>query len=649
MSMITEERAPVVPRQSFGPRVDRIVLVVGAVVAAVAVPSLSMSPTATWDDSWRVGLTLSASHHVQWGQHLAFTYGPLGYLIQSTVVSARLAYAALAFQVLVRIALYLSLAFGLRRRIPFVWACVVSLVAVEWLSTPRIFSPITGSIPLALGVVWCYFLVLDDLGRRWVTALSVSLGALSALLFFIQPTPASLLLATSLVAGALGPRRPVSSVAACLAGFGAGLVVFSVAAHQSLTNLPILTRTYAQIVAGYSAAMSVPGSRRDVPLAILAVAVVVLSLVRLLRGVPKKRQVGAGLITALFLFDYFKEGFVRQDHAVTFFAMCFLVVVGTWAAQPVSATAGRSDPSVVGRARPLPWRGVPALALTGLCLLAVVDGSPSAIASSGGRGLQRTASSLRHLYSPRAAQAEIRAARSGLRAEVPLPPPVLDALREKSVFVEPLDEDLAWAYGLAWAPPLVPQAYVAYTADLDRRAADLLSSQGPDRILWTGGPERARAVDDRLWSFDPPDLQTATTCHYRQIEATAAFQVLARVANRCTAPRLIGTVHTRLGQPVAVPAVQSGQMVIATFKLPTSLQERIADLLFKPPSTYIVTDDGQRYRFIAATAGDQHIMRPPTSIGTDPDWTAKTINSFRINVPHASGPVAVSFYAVTVT
>jgi hypothetical protein len=90
-------------------------------------------------------------------------------------------------------------------------------------------------------------------------------------------------------------------------------------------------------------------------------------------------------------------------------------------------------------------------------------------------------------------------------------------------------------------------------------------------------------------------------------------------------------------------------MIIATFKLTTSLQERIAELLFKPPSTYIVTDDGQRYRFIAATAGDQHIMRPPTSIGMNPDWTPKPINGFRIDVPHASGPVVVSFYAVTVT
>jgi hypothetical protein len=329
--------------------------------------------------------------------------------------------------------------------------------------------------------------------------------------------------------------------------------------------------------------------------------------------------------------------------------MCFLVVVGTWAAQPVSATAGQSRASVVGRSRPSPWRGVPALALTGLVLLAVVDISPRTIAASSVRGLQQTASNLRHLYSPGAVQAEIRAARSAIRTEVPLPPPVLDALRGKSVFVEPLDEDLAWAYGLEWAPPLVPQAYVAYTADLDRRAADVLSSQGPDRILWTGGIERTRAIDDRLWSLDPPDLQTATICHYRQIVATAGFQVLARVANRCTAPRLIGTIHTRLGQPVAVPEVQSGQMVIATFKLRTSLLERIATLLFKPTSTSIVTDDGQRYRFIAATAGDEHIMRPPRFVGMDPAWIPKSINSFRIDVPHAAGPVVVSFYAVTVT
>src|SRR6516225_5909761 len=120
MPVITEERTPVVQRQSSPPRVDRIVLVVGAVVAAVAVPSLSIAPTVGWDDSWRVGIILAASHHVQWGPHLAFTYGPLGYLIESTVVSARLGYVALAFQILVRIALYLSLAFGLRRRLPTV-------------------------------------------------------------------------------------------------------------------------------------------------------------------------------------------------------------------------------------------------------------------------------------------------------------------------------------------------------------------------------------------------------------------------------------------------------------------------------------------------------------------------------------------------
>src|SRR5579863_6382799 len=69
----------------------------GLVATIASWPVSGLAPAPGLDASWEFGLASAAVHHIAWGPHLDFTYGPLGFLDFRTLWFASTATMALAY------------------------------------------------------------------------------------------------------------------------------------------------------------------------------------------------------------------------------------------------------------------------------------------------------------------------------------------------------------------------------------------------------------------------------------------------------------------------------------------------------------------------------------------------------------------------
>ena len=173
------------------------------------------------------------------------------------------------------------------------------------------------------------------------------------------------------------------------------------------------------------------------------------------------------------------------------------------------------------------------------------------------------------------------------------------------------------------------------------------SDAAPSRIL----QQPPVGLDGRDPFFEPPTTWVTMMCHYRQLDATAQWQILARVPDRCGPLRSIGRVRATFGTPVTVPEAPAGDAVVARFvQLPLSLGYQVSALALKPPTASFVTP-AMTYRFVVPTAGDLHVLRPAPSIGFSAPYGPPAINSFHLTgagVRSGSGSYEVEFYAMAV-
>ena len=101
-------------------------------------------------------------------------------------------------------------------------------------------------------------------------------------------------------------------------------------------------------------------------------------------------------------------------------------------------------------------------------------------------------------------------------------------------------------------------------------------------------------------------------CRYREVVATAHWEVLARGESRCGAPAEIGTVVARAGEPVAVPEAPSGTIVIARV---TGMEggpgDRLRALALRPQDWYARLDDRSSVRLVIDTARNGLLLGVP--------------------------------------
>lgn len=292
-------------------------------VVLVACPIRYWPLGSTVDETWRFALNYAAAHGLAVGRDVIFPSGPLGYLVFPEHVGSNME-QGLLFQT----GLWLSLAailadvffragFPLRNLalFSFCFALAAPLFWFNFLGAENLM--LSGALILIVvfhlrGSFARYIAALVLVGLLPLFKLTAGMVGFTALTGFLVER-AMLRRWKALPEAALTAVVPAAvTIAGCLC------------VMPSASSLLHYLRGSAELIGGYSAAMSYPGAHIELVSALEAAAVLVIMLWLQTVTSPRIARFQA-LLLAIPLFLSFKHGFVRQDnHIVNFF--CFVAL-----------------------------------------------------------------------------------------------------------------------------------------------------------------------------------------------------------------------------------------------------------------------------------------------------------------------------------
>lgn len=608
------------------------------VAAGFAVALLSwrlgmVSPGPGLDASWNGGLAMAVEQGLDFGSDVVFTYGPLGFLNNPFVWFGDLSVLAFLYLSILHVGLCVGLVWVLARRLPLLVSAALAFLA---LTLSILFEP-----ALLVPVIACVWLLERERSPRALDAFVVAAAGFAGVAVLVKLSVGPLTPVLFLIA-LVGARAGRWRIALFVAIFALEALALWLATGQSLADVPAFIEHTLQISSGYSEAMlrdsDVPGWQVvAATLAIIAISLLIVLAAWLARYRDQRARWAGVAVIALATFALYKEGVVRTDaaHLTLYFfnaAVIWLAVGLSWAR----------------------WRWMLAAGVAiGLLSVPVRPPAPppefDVVAN-----VRLAAEQVRTLFSPGRRAAITEAGRAGMQGVYQLEPGALAALRGRTVAVEPWEIGAAWAYDLDWKPLPVFQDYSAYTAELDRLNAEMVEDpDGPERILRENEPLvypefPDNAIDGRYPGWDPPEQARAVLCNFAPLYTSERWQVLGRVADRCGAPRPLGSVEAAAGEAVEVPAPGAKQVVFARIDgAGVSGLERLTTTLLHAAGREIVVDGTRSYRLIPDTAGDGLLLRAGPAIAEPgPLWEVPEAST--IAVEGGAGDLTFSFYEMDV-
>lgn len=572
-------------------------------------PVDGVRPAAGLDPSWRIALHLAAQHGLVFGRDVIFTYGPLGFLTQPLTVDRTTGALSIAFSLVVWLGLAAIVFRGALRSFPLPAALLLAYLVL--------CLPVQIADALVLIAFFLTVRGLEDGPPRHEALAVVGAGAYAGVVLLVKLNDGVLTLVLfALAAWRLRPRRLVGE-AVLAASCVVSVVVFWLATRNPVAALPDWLRASEHVISGYGDAMASETASRW-PQYVWAGALVAAGLVLLALQLGRTRP-AVWIASAIFTAAFLKEGFVRHDaHDLVFFgAFGVALIAFRWRDDRTRALA-----AVVVLATVAAVLATPDIRSGDL-----VRPFASASAALGDARLVVDGARLLH---------DIETSRAAARSQLAVAPRLLQALRGETVAVAPNEVAAAWAYGLRWRPVPTLQDYAAYDAYLDRANAREISRRGANRLLLEA---EQTGVDGRNPLLEAPATTFARLCRYRAIRAAGRWTILARTASRCLPPRALGTRSARAGEPVPIPAAGRDELVYARIRLHTPLLRRLAAALFKPVPLPKIVIGSVTYRFVAATADDPLVVRPPS---------AGSRSNESLTLLDVASPFDVSFYAVRV-
>jgi hypothetical protein len=609
-------------------------LFLGLILAVIAWPTSTnrLVVTPGLAPAWQAAVVMAAHSHMAFGSRALFTFGPLGFLVSPALFYESYAILAFIFAFAFSTALFSALVWSLRRTIPLPLATGVAYLVggISLLSSKYFAENITPEDVYALVLIICVSVLSrrkDDRIPWWIW---ISLGGLFSVFSLVKASLAiglSAILVITLVCLASDRRRAIGGLALgavplfCLGWFGTG---------NGFQNLIAFARSSVDIINGYGAAMAIETPNRGYPywlagFAVLMIAVFAVSHSRLL---PRRAQVGIGLVTLATMWFLFKEAFVRHDsHDLVFFV-----------AAPLALAAFSPK-----------WRS-PAWPVTGMLGLTLVAttlaGSVPVLITQPVQSARNFGGEARTLLSTARQDKVISESQQLLSSTWRLPKTMLARMQGKTVDVSPWEQTVVWANpGLRYDPLPVLQDYNAYTTSLDKLDASFVrSSAAPQFIL----RQPLLSIDGRNPAFEPPDAQLAIACRYRQVATYSSWQLLERQANRCGTLRPLRTITTGLGHWVNVPPAPIGDEVLATFQLSNTVWWKLESLLYKPPFLLFAVNDGKEtWRFVGGTGPDLHVLHASSNLAYSPDFSPVSAANLEFTMsggsPSTSG-IKIKFY-----
>jgi hypothetical protein len=538
------------------------------------------------DISWMMGLDLAREEGFKHGTDFVFTYGPWGFLASPTGIDLASQVASGTMRMIAVGLLFAALADTLRS-----WRLRVVVASALALLISNGGQP-DWTLMLAI-MVWT--LTCVSRGVRvplWALAL---VAAVAAFLFQVKLTVGLITLVMVALLVILHRRR-VTALAASTGSFAVAFVLLWVLAGQSLTALPRWLRLGWEIVAGYGDAMAYCDANILMIFMVLAVLVAAVTTVTA-RGLGCPARLG--LLGALLFFAKLALSLPDGGHLLPGYAGVAAVV---------TVLLGLHLP------RPARWGSGGIL----VCL--------SLLLSIGSPVIPARDTSIEPFTTDTWGEGRadrLSSARAELIADLDVSAPVLAALENHPVSVDPWEISAVWAYDLEWRPLPVFQQYSAYTPRLDAENAAALLSDPERRVL------RERVADhDHNPVWVTPAYTLALVCNFEAVATDGEWAALARGVDRCGEERGVSTHEVEADEEVTLEAPDSSLIAVRFVPQPRSLGDRLLGVTGVQRNLLHATLDGERYRVPEVFVAGPLIVGAPEGEAVLFDLSAATRISF---------------------
>lgn len=528
------------------------------------------------DPSWTWAINCLGLHG--FGSKVAFTYGPLGFLVYPLPIGRHVLAAAA-----VRLAVQLA------------FAAAAGLAAMRASAVQTVLFAALYSLAAGAGLhLDAQVLVLGaacaGLCLRYESATGLlCLGLISSCMIFAKTSLelAAIAILAATAALWLLQRRPLWTPLAMLGLHGAGMGAAALFFFSPPAEFFGWLKATLEIAREYSVNMSVVGGHLGWGIALTAAWMLGAAALYF----HKSAAAPVAVLSGGLVFLFFKQGFVREDLHVLGFYSTLLAC----AALLLLFAEGTRD-----------CLRVSALCLALLCGVTTAGQRSKALQP----GWMKDSFSLRHGLDQLSRSVHWEDTDRRLRLasntqEDVLPPRLVAKLRGATVGVIPWELDFCVANGLrcSWNPTL--QTYAAYTPDLDRRtAAHFAGPDAPDFMLI----DRVLEFDGRAVTLDTPFAWQALVAGYEltEVPLQGPLVLQRKPGGVREPPRLLGEARGHTGQWLEIPS--SPDLVLGSLELKLNLRGRLAKVLLRVPSVWLDVEYGggrsRRIRISPATAGD---------------------------------------------
>ena len=517
----------------------------------------------TVDNTWYFALNYVAAHHLVMGQDIAWTWGPLFYLLFPFDIGNNLA-RGLVFQAawwIVTIAVLWDLFFrgGFPLRNLAVFSILIGLSTVDY---HQLQYP--GNLLLYPALILLVHFRLRGGFVRYLTALAI-IGLMPLMQIF------GVLVVVGVIAGVIvdlllrgwrGATLDVALAVTVPAAIAVMCCQFALGSfHAAASNLV----WSLELTRGYSVAMSIFGPRVELVAALEAIVLLVAALFLLMRRDREKAQFFSLALVIPVLMNL-KHGFVRQDvpHIVEFFCFLALALALVTLAIPLNQRFTSVNTAVVLLLFAILWQDYAASNDLGGAIVSVTGvRTPSVVWNA-----------LRFNHLRRRLDAEARGSYSSdkrIEREIKSIVGHEPVAFISDVYSNALLDDL----NLVLFPVL--QRYSAYTPYLDQLDAAWIKNKGPRFLIFDG-----TAIDGRHpWTESPATWTEVYRWYNTRMLGGHHLLLQRRTEPRFTQLKPVAHQTAHFNEDLAMPT--SPDPVFWTMQCPFSRTGKLRALLARVP------------------------------------------------------------------
>ncbi len=548
-----------------------LALFLGLWLALIKFPA---NPATGLDPSWQIVLGYARTHNLQFGTDLAFTYGPLGYLLAATSIGERFG-EHIAWQLITN-ALF-AVVFILQGQALRGWNRVLYYAfffffGIVYLDCAHMI------VILLLSLALTRDRIAQMGGRSVAVAAAMFVGTLALVKF------TNLLFAGFTIGCATGLRlwqRRWIDAAVTFGGFSLAFLGGWMLWGQNPANLWAYFTTSLQISFGYNEGMAIPAPPYILELGLLAGAcIAAYYLLSLYRRSDFPRALICMLMAAACSYLNWKHGFIRADgHVLAHFAICLLIAC--------------SFPALLGDDGPLRRTKATLLSIAVIAsLLGSFLSNPITITDAPAiwnYHVKETVNSLRILKDlGRNARLQFTEMQKGLTLNK-----TKALVGEKSIDILGSEQAYAVFGGFNYTPRPVFQSYYTYTDRLLRLNEQFYASpRGPEFVL-----QKIQPIDYRLPGGDDALATRYLYHHYRYVMQEQDFLVWQRENDDPALDQreLIAEHSIKFGEVLRVPNLVQNPVWVEIDARP-NLLGRARSFLYKPPIVRIAMTDGGGFK-----------------------------------------------------